>query len=172
MEYYILTSREEKRGPFTLEQLGTELKSRTELVWSQNFDDWKRAEDLPELKELVEKLPPDSPRHEPIKTWQKESILITIVNGAIASCFILLFPFSGIAAPLGIIGIIKSIKAEELIKAKKWEQAQEYAVQAKKWAVWGFFIGLVGGLLSIVCIIVVLLFSFVLVDAPKIHLPF
>lgn len=172
MEYYLLTAKEERKGPFTLEQLKNEVKSRSELIWTKEYNDWKRADEVPELEERVNLLPPDSPKVRSLRTWQRESVLVTIINGALASGLLLIFPFCGVATPLGIVGVINAVKAEKYMKNKKWEKAEDYAVKAKKWTVWAAGIGLGGGILSVLAWLVFLLFSFVLVDLPKFNLPF
>lgn len=172
MEYFLLTAKEERKGPFALEQLKQEVKSRSELVWTKEYNDWKRVDEVPELEETVSNLPPDSPKIKPLRTWQREAVIVTIVNGALASGLLLIFPFCGVATPLGIVGVINAVKAEKYMKNKKWEKAEDYAQKAKKWTVWAAGIGLGGGILSLLAWFVFLLFSFVLVDLPKLDLPF
>lgn len=172
MEYFLLTAKEERKGPFTLDQLKEEIKSRSELVWTKEYNDWKRVDEVPELEETVCSLPPDSPKIKPLRTWQRESVLVTIINGALASGLLLVFPFCGVATPLGIVGVINAVKAEKYMKLRKWEKAEDYALKAKKWTVWAAGIGLGGGILSVLCWLVFLLFSFVLVDLPQLDLPF
>lgn len=167
MEYYLLTAKEERKGPFTLEALKKEVKTRSELVWTKEYSDWKRADEVPELEECISQLPPDSPKIKPLRTWQRESVLVTIVNGALASGLLFVFPFCGIATPLGIVGVINAVKAEKYMKDRKWEKAETFAVKAKKWTVWAAGVGLGGGILTVLAWLVFLLFSFVLVDLPK-----
>lgn len=172
MEYYLLTAKEERKGPFTLERLKTEVKSRSELIWTKEYNDWKRADEVPELEETVSSLPPDSPKLKPLKTWQRESVAVTIINGALASGLLFIFPFCGIATPLGIVGVINAVKAEKCVKSKKWEKAEDYAVKAKKWTVWAAGIGLGGGILTVFAWLTVLMFRLFLVDLPELGLPF
>lgn len=172
MEYYLLTAKEERKGPFTLDDLKKAVKTRSELVWTKEYNDWKRADEVPELEETVGLLPPDSPRTKSLRTWQREAFLVTVANGAVASCLLFIFPFCGVAAPLGIVAVINAVKAEKYMREKKWEKAEDYAVKAKKWTVWATGIGLGGGILSILAWVVFLLFSFVLVDLPKYGWPF
>lgn len=172
MEYYLLTDKEERKGPFTLEELKKTVKARSELVWTKEYNGWKRADEVPELEETVSLLPPDSPKIKPLRTWQREAFLVTVVNGAVASCLLFIFPFCGIAAPMGIVAVINAVKAEKCLREKQWDKAQDYAQKAKKWTVWALGIGLGGGFLSILAWLVFLMFSFVLVDLPKYGWPF
>jgi len=51
-EYYFSFS-DQKYGPFTLEELKKKsIKSNT-LIWYSEDDGWKKARDIPELKEIV-----------------------------------------------------------------------------------------------------------------------
>lgn len=172
MDYFLLTTKEERKGPFNLEELKKAVKARSELIWTKEYSDWKRADEVPELEECISLLPPDSPTARPLRTWQRESVIVTIVNGALASALLLLFPFCCIATPLGIVGVINAVKSEKYMRERKWERAEAYAVKAKKWTVWAAGIGLGGGLLTLLAWFVFLMFSFVLVDLPKLDLPF
>lgn len=172
MEYYLLTAKEERKGPFTLDELKAAVKGRSDLVWTREYNDWKRADEVPELEETVSLLPPDSPKTKSLRTWQREAFLATVANGAVASCLLFIFPFCGIATPMGIVAVINAVKAEKCVREKKWEKAEDYAVKAKKWTVWAIGIGLGGGFLSVLAWLVFLLFSFVLVDLPKYGWPF
>lgn len=172
MEYYLLTAKEERKGPFTLDVLKGQIKSRSELVWTKEYNDWKRVDEVPELEETVKALPPESPKIKSLRTWQREAVLVTIINGALASGLIFIFPFCGIATPLGLVGVINAVKSEKYMRLRKWEKAEDYAIKAKKWTVWAAGIGLGGGILTVLAWFVFFLFSFVLVDLPKLDWPF
>ncbi len=165
MEYFLLNAKEERKGPFSLEELKTELSSRTELVWTKEYNDWKRAEEVPELESVVNALPPNIHRFKSassLRSWQKEAVFSTIINGALASTLPFIFPFCLIATPLAITGLIKAVHAEKSIRENQWEKAVQKAVLARKWVVWSISIGLIGGILTIMSWLVWLVYRLVL----------
>ncbi|MCI0461344.1 MAG: DUF4339 domain-containing protein, partial [Gemmataceae bacterium] len=61
MQFYLLIDNQRK-GPFTLEQLLTEGLERDSLVWHTGQADWVRADQLPALADLMLSIPPPAPR--------------------------------------------------------------------------------------------------------------
>ncbi len=61
MQFYLLIDNQ-RRGPFTLEQLVTEGLERDSLVWHTGQADWVRADQLPALADLMLAIPPPAPR--------------------------------------------------------------------------------------------------------------
>ncbi len=145
MDYYILI-KNEKKGPFALEELPKHGLSRNSMIWSSNFEQWKYAKDIPELQEILNSLPPDPPRPVMPKNWLVESILVTCL------CCI----------PFGLIGIINSVKVDENYRNGNYQLAERHAADAKKWCVWGFFAALVSVFMYGVVIIAVAVFGYVL----------
>jgi hypothetical protein len=64
MQFYLLIDNQRK-GPFTLEQLLTEGLERDSLVWHTGQADWTRADQLPALADLMLSIPPPAPRLPP-----------------------------------------------------------------------------------------------------------
>ena len=55
MEYYYSTDGNDKIGPMSLDELKQKKITPKTLIWHEELDDWKMAEQLPELKNLIEK---------------------------------------------------------------------------------------------------------------------
>jgi len=63
MEYYIADGSHQK-GPFSKEALVEKYLQHNTLVWCQGMKGWARAEEVPELKELLLSMPPPLPEVE------------------------------------------------------------------------------------------------------------
>jgi hypothetical protein len=136
MNYYY-TDGKERFGPFTLAEFRTRNITRDTLVWREGLIDWMPAGNLSELESLfiqnIAQEPVPTPVHalhsmaDMPKSWLVESILITIV------CCL----------PLGIVGIILSIKMETLWKFGEYKAAQMLSDEAGRWVRIGFFVGIV-----------------------------
>ncbi len=125
MEYYIIVNNA-KQGPFSLEELAQKNVTAQTLVWRKGLDDWMKAEELEELNDLLNQMPPETPKQPayPPKTWLVEAILVT--------CLCCL--------PLGIVGIVYATKVESNFYSKQYDMALYYSEQAKRWTLWGFFL--------------------------------
>lgn len=126
MEFYILINNL-KQGPFSLEELANKNITPDTMVWAIGFPDWQPAKQVPELADLLSRLPPEPPiinKNIMPKTWLVESILVT--------CLCCL--------PFGIMGIINATKIEALYSTGQYEQALYHSKQAKKWTLLGFSI--------------------------------
>lgn len=122
MEYYILKGGK-KIGPLDETQIKeTGIDSET-LVWKQGMDDWAKAGDTEELTDLLQELPPTPPSQPVPRFWMKRCVLTTLL-----------------CPPLGIIGVLNSIKAEEYYHRKMYALAERRAEDARKWALWGLCI--------------------------------
>ena len=136
-----------KEGPYTLEELPIKDITPDVLVWREGFADWKPAKDVPELSAILSKIPPEpnkTKKYGPMpKTWFVESLLVTLF------CCL----------PFGLVGIIESNKVEPMYNSGQYEQALYHSKQAKKWVLWGFFVMLACGLLYLLGIIILLLFT-------------
>ena len=63
-EYYIVRDGE-KKGPYTCDDLKLKLEiTSNTLVWRDDFDDWKKAKDVDELKNIFKKEPPPIPKED------------------------------------------------------------------------------------------------------------
>ena len=79
----------------------------------------------------------------PPKTWLAESILVTLF------CCL----------PFGIVGIVHSSKVESAFRSGDHEGADRASVEAKKWTMIGFWIGLVGVGLYVLFVLGMLVFA-------------
>ena len=136
MEFYILDGNS-KSGPFTVEQLRQIGILPTTLVWATGYTDWRQADSVPELQNILYLNPPAAPTRIPMpKTWLVESILVT--------CLCCL--------PLGIVGIIHSSKVESSYNMKLYDQALYHSNEAKKWSLIGALSSAAGIFIYIVII--------------------
>lgn len=55
MEYYYSTNGNDKIGPMSLDELKQKKITPKTLIWHEELDDWKMAEQLPELKNILKK---------------------------------------------------------------------------------------------------------------------
>lgn len=138
MEYYILVNNV-KQGPFQEEELKQKGITGNTMVWCVGMTDWKKAAEVPELASILQQMPPEPPQNNRImpKTWLVESILVTVL------CCL----------PFGIIGIINATKVENLYLSGKYDMAEYYSNQAKKWTLWGLISSLVIGVLYIIIVL-------------------
>lgn len=58
MKKYFYSDGKEKHGPLSLEELKHEDISKDTLVWFEGLDDWRPAQDLDDLKPILELKPP------------------------------------------------------------------------------------------------------------------
>ncbi len=125
MEYYILINNT-KQGPFSIEELKTKNISRNSMIWRMGQSQWLPANQIPELGDLLNQIPPEPPSNislTPPKTWLLESILVTLF------CCL----------PFGIVGIVNAAKVESTYYSGNTDLAFQYSNNAKKWVIWGFF---------------------------------
>jgi len=61
MKEYFIVVNGDKEGPLSLEALKAYNITKVTLVWEENFDDWKKASDVPEFNDLLKKSPPPIP---------------------------------------------------------------------------------------------------------------
>lgn len=132
-----------KQGPYPLEELVNKNIDSNTMVWNIGLSNWTPAKNVPELSNLLSRLPPLPPTQHMPKTWLVESILVT--------CLCCL--------PFGIMGIINATKVENLYTSGEYQQALNYSNQAKKWTLWGFFTALAIFLIYIIILILSLIFS-------------
>lgn len=58
MKKYFYSNGQEKEGPVTLEELKQKNIQEKTMIWHEGLDDWKEAENIDELKEIFELIPP------------------------------------------------------------------------------------------------------------------
>ncbi len=131
LKQYYLSQNGERKGPYTFEELKTiPLTART-LVWIDGEEGWKTAEQIEELRSLLNlSLEQENGYKQtfiPAKTWLLESIIVTII------CCL----------PFGVIGIVYAVKVQMMNTEKQMDLAQKYSDKAKNWILWGIAAGLV-----------------------------
>mgnify|MGYP003301148292 CR=1 FL=1 len=143
MEYYLIKNNK-KIGPFTKEQVKENNITHETLVWTPGTNDWKPASEFAELRSIFKTTPPLPPIKEP-RFWMKRCVLTTIL-----------------CPPLGIIGVINSIKAEEYYHRGMHSLAEKRAEDARKWALWGLCIFSIVSLMTISLFVSLIAFKIIL----------
>jgi tetratricopeptide (TPR) repeat protein len=64
MKLYYFVEKEQQFGPFTIEELKTKRLKKTTLVWADGMQEWKNAECVEELKDILIPEPPPIPKNE------------------------------------------------------------------------------------------------------------
>ncbi len=121
-------------GPFTVEELRKRELSRETLVWCEGMRDWVRAENIPELTDLFEQIPPGQTSYSasrPPHAQRPDSYLLWSILATIF-CFF----------PVGIAGIVNSCLVESRFNAGDVEGAYRASANAKKFTWWAVGIGL------------------------------
>ena len=80
MEYYIVINND-KKGPFSLEELKKQNPTEDSLIWYKGLSDWTEASKLKELDDFFESLPPPIPKihkssffNKPVKEIEQQDI--------------------------------------------------------------------------------------------------
>lgn len=129
-QYYILEGTQ-KIGPLSFSELKEKKITHTTYIWTNGLNEWKEAKYIEELSEILQELPPPIPPMPPNYLWL--SILSTIF------CCL----------PLGIVGIVFSLKVSNTYYSGNYTKAKEYSEYAIFWSY-----------LSVGVIIVLILVSF------------
>lgn len=135
-EKYFYTDGNEKYGPYSIEELRGKGIGRNTKVWREGLDTWVSADNLSELSELFNHIPPHIPTSSnstqsnlsvPPKTWLVHSILVTLF------CCL----------PFGIVGIVNASKVESRFYAGDHEGAIKASNSAKKWVNYSVIAGII-----------------------------
>ncbi|MDD2298784.1 MAG: CD225/dispanin family protein [Fermentimonas sp.] len=149
--YFFIDETGKQRGTFSPVELRRENIKRETLVWTQGMENWKRADEVSELKfifeqsgveQISEPQPgiPVSPENVAFekenrnlmpKTWLVESILVTILPFMFCGSFLSL---------LGIIAIVYSAQVESFYNRGDYTAALESSRSAGKWTKITFWI--------------------------------
>ena len=57
MKYYLI-EKDEKTGPFTIEELNEKDIYKETLIWTKGLDEWTAAKNIPMLKDIIDQTPP------------------------------------------------------------------------------------------------------------------
>ena len=168
--YFYIDTDGKQKGTYTAIELKQENVKRDTLVWTQGMEQWKRAEEVDELRYLFSGIyqaaqpvqpqvaqpaqafyaPGANPQiQQPMpKTWLVESILATILP------FILC---SSILSLLGIIGIVYAAQVESFYNRGDYLASMEASRSAGKWTRIAMWIAI--GWIVLLIIGVIILFS-------------
>ena len=61
MDYFVLLN-DERKGPYTVEELAKKYITADVLVWHEGMEGWKKASEVEELQNIIKQMPPDPPR--------------------------------------------------------------------------------------------------------------
>ena|SRR5690554_1177775 len=146
--YFYIDAEGNQKGTFTALELKQESVKRDTLVWTQGMEQWKRAEEVDELRYLFSGTYQEAPSYpaQPVqspggqasyapgidekeqrpmpKTWLVESILVTILPFMLCGSFLNL---------LGIIGIVYAAQVESFYNRGDYVAAAESSRSAGKW---------------------------------------
>lgn len=114
-QYYILEGTR-KIGPLNISDLKEKQITPTTYIWTNGLNEWKEAKYIKELSEILQELPPPPPPMPSNYLWT--SLLSTIF------CCL----------PLGIIGIIFSLKVSRTYYSGNYTKAEEYSEYALFWS--------------------------------------
>ena len=150
-KYFYVDKSGQQAGPISIENFSACGIMKDTLVWCEGMSDWKKAEEVEELKHLFvvatpplpptppiggnAGLPPTPPTPSSPTDQRPDNYLVWTILTTILCCL-----------PLGIPGIIYATKVEKLWNAGDRAGAQNAAEQAKMWC----FISLGGGVLSFI----------------------
>jgi len=63
MKKYYIIENNEKKGPFSFEELKEFKISFNTLIWTEGLTDWTKAKNIDELKTILDKIPPPIPKN-------------------------------------------------------------------------------------------------------------
>lgn len=160
--YFYIDSNGKQKGTYAPEELRGEGIRRDTLVWREGLEQWKRAEDIEELRFLfdgsytvqptpvnfqynqVENLPAKP------KNWLLEAILVTLLPFVLCGSFLSL---------IGIVAIVYASQVDSYYNRGDYNQANDSASNAKRWVRITFWI-LIGWIILIVIALIVLFLVF------------
>lgn len=136
-QYFYVDASGKQKGTYSPYELRQENLRRDTLVWTEGMEQWKRAEEVEELKFLFEEVNSVPPIPEPTvldnqsqqiqpmpKSWLLESILVTVLPFLFCGSFLSL---------LGIIAIVYAAQVESLYNNGDVTAAKEASRSAGRW---------------------------------------
>lgn len=152
--YYYVNKSGQQAGPIPVEKFSTCGIMKETWVWCEGMDEWKKAEEVEELKHLFVVATPPPPPGQPVTPQPPyqpggnsfgasaaptdqcpNNYLVWTILTTILCCW-----------PLGIPAIVYATKVEKLWNAGDRAGAQNASEQAKMWC----FISLGGGVLAFI----------------------
>ena len=115
-----------------------EIKAAYFLVWHRNLkEDWVKAEELSELKMILNERPTDVPK-------MSDTYLVWSILATIFCCF-----------PFGIAGIVNAIMVSESYEVGNYIEAESYSKKAGQWSRIAAMSGITIFLLIVVIILII-----------------
>jgi hypothetical protein len=79
IKYYIHQENQQK-GPFSISELKMENITRETLIWFEGQNDWKKAEEIIEIAEILSSIPPPLPKSSPEFSADLKDVKSKVVN--------------------------------------------------------------------------------------------
>ena len=168
--YFYIDTEGKQKGTFSPEELKQEEIRKETLVWTQGMEQWMRAIEVDELKQLFGGEAPiavqeqsyesskrpdvmqshtSSPVSQMPKSWLIESILVTLLPFLLCGSFLSL---------LGIIAVVHATQVESFFNRGDYSASIEASRSAAKWTRIAMWIA-IGWIAFIILVVVLLLVS-------------
>ncbi len=156
--YFYIDATGKQRGTFSPEELKLESIRRDTLVWTQGMEQWKRADEVEELKYMFEIQYTSTNRHysevkqePPVyaakpKSWLIESLLVTLLPFAFCGSFLSL---------IGIIAIVYAAQVDSFYGRGEYKASEEASLSAGRWTKITLWIFIAWVILIIITLIVI-----------------
>lgn len=134
--YFYIDATGKQRGTFTPQELRVENIRRDTLVWTQGMEQWKRADEVEDLKIVFETpyTPPNQHYSETKqeihavtskpKSWLIESLLVTLIPFVFCGSFLSL---------IGIIAIVFATQVDSHFARGDYRASEEASLSAGRW---------------------------------------
>ena len=138
-QYYIFIN-EEQLGPFGIDELKTKKISRETKVWFEGLEDWKKAEEIEDLKTILNSIPPPIntfTSKPPIPKFESKENIETETEDEETPKILgvkrnLFFGILGVVALLAIVMIFNNIQQNDrLERIRQNEQTETFNQQQK-----------------------------------------
>ncbi len=157
--YFYIDAAGKQKGTFTPDELRKENIRRDTLVWTQGMEQWVRAEELDDLREIFESPLVEPPRYftearqEPVsitqkpKSWLIESILVTLLPFLLCGSFLSL---------IGIVAIVNATQVDSHFARGDFRASEVASKSAEKWTKISFWIFIGWVVLAFISIILII----------------
>lgn len=140
MRQYYIHVNGQPQGPFTIEELKKMNINRFTYVWAEDFEDWRKAEDVGELTSiLIVTPPPFTSPSTPVKSAPPQQNPNRRPDTHMAGAILVTLFF---CLPLGLIAVVAANDVSTLYRAGDYQGAQEASDKAMKWIYYSVFVGL------------------------------
>ncbi|HIX03151.1 MAG TPA: CD225/dispanin family protein [Candidatus Odoribacter faecigallinarum] len=136
-QYYYLNSNNEQAGPISPADFSRYGINETTMIWTKGMPNWMRVGQIPELLQYINPIVPPPPSRNGFGGGEFRPIKPD--NNMLWAILVSLF----CCLPVGIYSVIQAAKVNDLYNSGKYNEAQQMADAAKKWAIISAILGLV-----------------------------